>query len=168
MSVCSAAPLLPLNCKSFSWGCHLEWIIHKVGASGSQAVWSMDLFKMNRAGRSYVAEGAWKRQGHLYFSSFFIGKKAPRRGVKRRVRYVFRKVQFADYFWKCMHSFPSSVLVFDLWLHTSCGCQSGLISHSINKLICNECSHFFRLILFFMVSVVMPLLCAWMIQARVS
>lgn len=90
-------PPLPLNCNSLCWGYHLEWIIHEVGASRSRAVWSMYLFKMNRAGHcagqnsSYVAENVWKRKGHFNFSSFFYWKRHRERESKVLVCYSLSK-----------------------------------------------------------------------------
>lgn len=44
----SSVPSLLLNCKSPGCGCHLGWIMHEEGASGSETVYSLYLFKMKR------------------------------------------------------------------------------------------------------------------------
>lgn len=153
MPVCPAVPPLPLNCNSLSWGCHFEfyesfirWVplVLKLSGLCTCLKW-IELVSAHYTGgqnTSYVAENVWKRQGHLYF--FFV--LLERREWSLGCSAAFKELQCADY------SLNSSLRVFDIWLHISCGCQSEL----------------FSIIFFFVISFVMPLLCAWRIQAKLS
>lgn len=84
-----------------------------MGASGSQAVWSMDLFKMNRAGLCtfhrpeyfICSRGCVKASGSPLLFFIFYWKEGTKEKSEKEteVWYVFRKLQCADYWWKCVH-----------------------------------------------------------------
>lgn len=146
MSVRSALPPTPppLNCNSVSsaGAVVLKWIMHEVGASGPQAVWTMYLFKMNRAGQCtfrrpeyFICSRVCVQEGHHYFCSFFQERRHQER-VKKKKRTV--------------------------WLNTWC-CISQSVVHVCTTV--HECWLFPHILY---ILIVLPLLCAWRTQAKAS